>query len=184
MDIGQVRIPTLSRDGYERRAERITVRVRNVSCEGVGGGSGFAIDRSTLITNRHVVAGASEDRQPYSVGPIDSTKRNLVPGGTPKPSAKPRTPARVSRRTPRLPVPRSAIDFYARVLGASDRMRMAMPDGAIPHAELEIGGSIIMIGDELPGGRDPSPKTLGGSPTPSGNAGTSAAASRTSRPKK
>jgi len=47
MDIGQVRIPTLSRDGYERRAERITVRVRNVSCEGVGGGSGFAIDRST-----------------------------------------------------------------------------------------------------------------------------------------
>jgi PhnB protein len=43
-------------------------------------------------------------------------------------------------------------------------MRMAMPDGTIAHAEIDIGGSIIMIGDELPGGRDPSPQTLGGSP--------------------
>jgi S1-C subfamily serine protease len=57
--ITQVRIPTLSQDGFERRAESITVRVRNLSCAGLGTGSGFAIDRSTLITNRHVVAGAS-----------------------------------------------------------------------------------------------------------------------------
>ena len=41
---------------------------------------------------------------------------------------------------------------------------MAMPDGTIAHAELELGGSVIMIGDEMPGGVDPSPKTLGGSP--------------------
>lgn len=57
-----------------------------------------------------------------------------------------------------------AIDFYKSVLGASERMRMATPDGAIAHAEIEIGGSIIMIGDEVPGGQDRSPKTLGGSP--------------------
>jgi PhnB protein len=57
-----------------------------------------------------------------------------------------------------------AIEFYKRVLGASERMRMPMPGGAIAHAELELGGSVIMIGDEMPGGRDPSPKTLGGSP--------------------
>jgi PhnB protein len=38
---------------------------------------------------------------------------------------------------------------------------MAMPDGTIAHAEIDIGGSIIMIGDEVPDGRDPSPKTLG-----------------------
>jgi hypothetical protein len=43
-------------------------------------------------------------------------------------------------------------------------MRMAMPDGTIAHAELELGGSVIMIGDEMPGGVDPSLKTLGGSP--------------------
>jgi PhnB protein len=33
-----------------------------------------------------------------------------------------------------------------------------------PHAEIEIGDSVIMIGEEMLGGRDPSPRTLGGSP--------------------
>jgi PhnB protein len=58
----------------------------------------------------------------------------------------------------------AAIDFYRDVLSARERMRMGMPDGAIAHAEIEIGDSVIMIGDEMPGGPDPSPKTLGGSP--------------------
>jgi PhnB protein len=57
-----------------------------------------------------------------------------------------------------------AIEFYRDVLGATERMRMPMPDGKIAHAELELGGSVIMIGDEVPGGTDPSPKALGGSP--------------------
>lgn len=57
-----------------------------------------------------------------------------------------------------------AIDFYKRVLGASERMRMEAPGGEIAHAEIEIGGSVIMIGDEMPGATDPSPKSLGGSP--------------------
>lgn len=60
----------------------------------------------------------------------------------------------------------AATDRYVRILGATEReyMRMAMPDGVIAHAEIEIGGSVIMIGDETPGGVDPSAKTLGGSP--------------------
>jgi PhnB protein len=58
----------------------------------------------------------------------------------------------------------AAIDFYKSVLGASERMRMATPDGTVAHAEIEIGGSVIMVGEEMPGGRDPSPTTLGGSP--------------------
>jgi PhnB protein len=33
------------------------------------------------------------------------------------------------------------IDFYASVLGATERMRMHMPDGSISHAEIELGGS-------------------------------------------
>jgi PhnB protein len=58
----------------------------------------------------------------------------------------------------------AAIAFYASVLGASERGgRFTMPDGTIAHAELELGGSIIMVGDEVPGRGDPSPKTLGGS---------------------
>jgi len=56
--IVRVSVPRLSRDSLQRRTERFTVRVRNLSCEGVGSGSGFAIDATTLITNRHVVAGA------------------------------------------------------------------------------------------------------------------------------
>ncbi len=57
-----------------------------------------------------------------------------------------------------------AIEFYKGVLGATERMRMAMPGGAIAHAEIQLGDSVIMIGDEVPGGTDPSPRTLGGSP--------------------
>lgn len=56
--ISDARIPTLRQDGFNRRAATITVRVRNLSCSGVGSGSGFALDRHTLVTNRHVVAGA------------------------------------------------------------------------------------------------------------------------------
>ncbi len=54
----RVQIPRLAKDSAERRANRLTVRVRNVSCLGVGVGSGFAIARDVLITNRHVLAGA------------------------------------------------------------------------------------------------------------------------------
>jgi uncharacterized glyoxalase superfamily protein PhnB len=33
---------------------------------------------------------------------------------------------------------------------------MAMPDGTVSHAEIEIGESVIMIGDEnWPGGHEP-----------------------------
>jgi PhnB protein len=78
-------------------------------------------------------------------------------------------PDNYPRVTPHLSIAgaAAAIDFYKSVLGAVEReyMRMAMSDGTIAHAEIEIGGSVIMIGDESwPGGNEPSPKTLGGSP--------------------
>lgn len=81
------------------------------------------------------------------------------------PSVKP-IPDTYPRVSPHLSIAgaAAAIDFYASVFGATERMRMAMPDGTIAHAEIDIGGSIIMIGDEVPGGVDHSPKTLGGSP--------------------
>jgi S1-C subfamily serine protease len=56
--ISRVAVPTLSQNGFQRRAESITLRVRNLSCQGLGTGSGFAIDSTTLVTNRHVVEGA------------------------------------------------------------------------------------------------------------------------------
>ncbi len=57
-----------------------------------------------------------------------------------------------------------AIEFYKSILGATERMRMAMPGGAIAHAEIQIGDSVVMVGEEMPGSTDPSPKTLGGTP--------------------
>jgi S1-C subfamily serine protease len=44
--------------GITREAREVTLRVRNLGCGGIATGSGVAISRSTLITNRHVVAGA------------------------------------------------------------------------------------------------------------------------------
>lgn len=59
-EVAKITIPALSRDGFDRRANLITMRVRNLSCEGVSTGSGWALDAHTLVTNRHVVAGADE----------------------------------------------------------------------------------------------------------------------------
>lgn len=38
------------------------------------------------------------------------------------------------------------IDFIAGAFGAVERMRSTRPDGAIMHAEVQIGDSVIMIG--------------------------------------
>ena len=58
-----------------------------------------------------------------------------------------------------------AIEFYKKAFNATERMRMPAPTGLIMHAELEIGGSVIMLTDEHPGmDCNKSPKTLGGSP--------------------
>jgi PhnB protein len=45
-----------------------------------------------------------------------------------------------------------AIEFYKKALGAGERFRMPTPDGkGVAHAELQVGNSIIMLGDENPG---------------------------------
>jgi PhnB protein len=41
-----------------------------------------------------------------------------------------------------------AIDFYKKVFGAAQRMRMDGPNGTVGHAEIEIDGSTIMLADE------------------------------------
>src|ERR671910_3759901 len=56
----------------------------------------------------------------------------------------------------------AAIDFYQRAFGAKERSRMDGPGGAIIHAELEIGDSVLMLSDPLPQQAAKSPKQLGG----------------------
>ncbi|WP_328545190.1 VOC family protein [Streptomyces europaeiscabiei] len=58
----------------------------------------------------------------------------------------------------------AGIDFYVAVLGATERMRMASPDGKIHHAELQIGNSVVMVADEFPELGFRGPKSLGGTP--------------------
>ena len=58
----------------------------------------------------------------------------------------------------------AAIEFYKQVLGATERMRFAAPDGKIGHAELQIGDSVIMLADEFPEMGFVSTKTVGGTP--------------------
>ena len=55
-----------------------------------------------------------------------------------------------------------AIDFYKKVFGATQRMRMDGPNGTVGHAEIEIDGSAIMLADEFPDMGFRSPQSLGG----------------------
>jgi PhnB protein len=56
-----------------------------------------------------------------------------------------------------------AIDWYKHALGAEEVTRAVGPDGKIMHAEIRVGNSLIMLNDEMGGGK--SAKTLGASPT-------------------
>jgi PhnB protein len=55
-----------------------------------------------------------------------------------------------------------AIDFYKRAFGAVEVFRMPDPQGRIMHAELKIGGSMLMLSEEMPMGNTRAPETLGG----------------------
>ena len=59
----------------------------------------------------------------------------------------------------------AAIEFYKQVFGATEKMRMAEPDGKVGHAEIEIGNARIMISDEYPELGVLGPQTLGGTTT-------------------
>jgi PhnB protein len=58
----------------------------------------------------------------------------------------------------------AAIEFYKKVFGATEIMRLADPGGRIGHAEIRIGNSSIYLSDEHPEYGIVGPQTLGGSP--------------------
>lgn len=76
-------------------------------------------------------------------------------------------PTEYATVTPVLTVRDAAhvIEFYKEAFGAEERFRMPTPDGkGVAHAELKIGDSVFMLGDEMPGQECQSPQTLGGTP--------------------
>ena len=55
-----------------------------------------------------------------------------------------------------------ALDFYKKAFGAAELMRFPAPGGKIGHAEMKIGGGVVMLADESPDMGHKSPQTLGG----------------------
>ena len=66
------------------------------------------------------------------------------------------TPYLVCRDTGRV------IEFYKKAFGARLKLKMAGPGGGVMHAEMRIGDSTLMLGDEMPERGATSPQTLGG----------------------
>src|SRR6202030_960356 len=56
-----------------------------------------------------------------------------------------------------------AIEFYKDAFGAQEAMRFEV-GGEIPHAEITLGNSTILLTEEWPEGGRFSPETLGNSP--------------------
>ena len=61
-------------------------------------------------------------------------------------------PDRYRRVTPALIVNggAKALEFYAAVFGATERMRFPGPDGTVAHAEIVIGDSVIIVEEAAP----------------------------------
>lgn len=57
-----------------------------------------------------------------------------------------------------------AMDFYKRAFGAEELHKMTMPDGRLMHGMMRIGGSPLMLAEEVPEWNSLGPATLKGSP--------------------
>ena len=83
-------------------------------------------------------------------------------------SARPKPiPDSYRRVTPALAIHGAgkALEFYAAVFSATERMRFLGPDGTIAHAEIQIGDSVVIIEDNPQRGtKAPPPGGLPGSP--------------------
>jgi uncharacterized glyoxalase superfamily protein PhnB len=57
-----------------------------------------------------------------------------------------------------------AIEFYKKAFGAIEVARMPGPNGTVMHAQLRIGDSPVMLGEEMPSCHSFGPRTLKGTP--------------------
>ncbi|MEX2263790.1 MAG: VOC family protein [Bryobacteraceae bacterium] len=57
-----------------------------------------------------------------------------------------------------------AIAFYAKAFGAREKFRLTEPSGRIGHAELDFGGTTVMLADEFPEYGFKGPQAIGGTP--------------------
>ena len=55
-----------------------------------------------------------------------------------------------------------AIEFYTSAFGAEEKFRLTEPSGRIGHAELDFGGTTVMLSDEFPEFNIKGPQAIGG----------------------
>jgi PhnB protein len=55
-----------------------------------------------------------------------------------------------------------AVAFYEKAFGATEMMRLPMPDGKLAHAAVQINGSMVLLVDEMPDQGLLGPNALGG----------------------
>lgn len=55
-----------------------------------------------------------------------------------------------------------AIEFYTRAFGATEKFRLTEPNGQVGHAELDFGGTTVMLADEFPQFGIQGPESHGG----------------------
>jgi PhnB protein len=58
----------------------------------------------------------------------------------------------------------AAIAFYKKAFGATEEFRLTDTTGKVGHAQIKIGGSMVMLADEHPDFGVVAPPALGGSP--------------------
>ena len=93
-----------------------------------------------------------------------NARRPSRPAKAPAPKRVAPIPAGYHTATPYLTVrgAADAIEFYKKAFGAKEVMRMPAPGGALGHAEIRIGDSVVMLSDEFPGAATKPPSVLGG----------------------
>ena len=55
-----------------------------------------------------------------------------------------------------------AIDYYRDAFDATEKFRLVEPSGRIGHAELDLGGTTLMLSDEYPEAGIQGPEAIGG----------------------
>src|SRR5688500_10047732 len=91
--------------------------------------------------------------------PNTQSEGRAMPNKTPPPGYHSITPAIVVRDGSK------AIEFYKRAFGAEELNRMEGPGGSLMHAEIRIGDSIIMLGEENVDWGTRSPLSTNGTPS-------------------
>ncbi len=56
----------------------------------------------------------------------------------------------------------AAIAFYEKAFGAKEKYRLTEPSGRVGHAELDLGGTTLMLSEEYPESGITGPESVGG----------------------